>query len=90
MNGSRRRAASRAAYVAAWAVAGYMAAVIVSFVATSMIWANRVNSVANRGTRDRWAFILGLVGLGLAGLLAWRRVAMEAVDAADAPGADDR
>ena len=80
MNGSRRRAASRAAYVAAWAVAGYMAGVMVSFVVTSMVWANRVNSVANRGTRDRWAFILGLVGLGLAGVVAWRRGAAAAAD----------
>ena len=83
---ARGAARSRAVYIAAWSVVGYMFGVMLAAVAMSVVYANRVNSVTTRVTRDRWSFILGLAGLVIAGFIASRRSDLPP----DAPARDER
>jgi len=58
---------------AAWSVAGYLVGAMVAMVGASVAFGQGTNYVANQGTRDRWVFIVALVGLALGAGLSWRR-----------------
>ncbi len=58
---------------AAWAVAGYLIGAMVAMVGASMVYGRSTNFVSNQGTRDRWVFIVALMGLMLGAVLSWRR-----------------
>jgi len=45
----------------------------VAMVGASVAFGQGTNYVANQGTRDRWVFIVALVGLALGAGLSWRR-----------------
>lgn len=65
--------ARRLLYAVAWGIAGYLVGVMVSFTAMSIALESKLNNVSNHGTRDRWAFILALVGLFGGAAWGWWR-----------------
>lgn len=59
-----------------------MLGVMVSFTVVSLVLTSKVNATtANKATRDRWAFILAVVGFVLGGVLGWWRAGQEPPDA---------
>ncbi|MFN8039290.1 MAG: hypothetical protein U0Q07_08780 [Acidimicrobiales bacterium] len=87
------------------AVIGYILAIVVTFVVLSVAYESRVNRLAVRPDRDRWAFLGALAGTVVGGVAGWwwsgRRPATEdeadhevradeeAVDGAAEPVDDD-
>ena len=67
------RVVRRYVLTVAWALAGYMLAVMVSFTVVSMAFGSATNVSPNRVARDRWAFIAAVIGLVGGGILGWWR-----------------
>lgn len=53
------------------AVIGYVLAIVVTFVVLSVVYESRVNRLAVRPDRDRWAFLGALAGLVVGGVAGW-------------------
>ena len=53
------------------AVIGYVLAIVVTFVVLSVVYESRVNRLAVRPDRDRWAFLGALAGLVIGGIAGW-------------------
>lgn len=53
------------------AVIGYVLAIVVTFVVLSVAYESRVNRLAVRPDRDRWAFLGALAGLVVGGVAGW-------------------
>ena len=81
------------------AVIGYVLAIVVTFVVLSVAYESRVNRLAVRPDRDRWAFLGALAGLVVGGVAGWwwsgRHPAADAdadaelVDGEEVSGADE-
>lgn len=63
----------RVGWTLLYAVIGYLLAVIVGFVAVSIAYETRVNRLSVRPDRDRWAFVVAVVGLLLGAAVGWWR-----------------